>query len=338
MTATDAARLLACPDCGHAGLAVTGWPAAAEDVRDGVATCAGCLGWFRIEDGVVELLPASLRDHERSRAFRARHENRRAAWAPEPVAVERDGDAAKREAIAYFRERAAAYDTAIVGPPFWHAMDDRLLGIVSARRAGTNVAIEVGAGTGRLTRRLAARFARTIHVDLSEAMVREAVARRPDDGARTLFVVGDAERLPLADGVADAVVIAGAATYMGDPAAAIREAARLLVPGGVLACHENHRSAARPLFEALSRRWSPWTGKSWPPSAALAVGDLERWCARAGLSARCRTRVFVPPQVVNLMPPAPAGVLLAATDALAGLIPWVRNQGGLIFVDAVRPV
>lgn len=95
--------------------------------------------------------------------------------------------------------------------------------------AGTRV-VDVGAGTGKLTRRLAAAGARLVAV--------EPVADMRSSFARALpgvpAVGGAAEALPLRNGVADAVV-AGTAFHWFDGPVALREAHRVLRPGGRLA-------------------------------------------------------------------------------------------------------
>ncbi|MBW6440061.1 methyltransferase domain-containing protein [Actinoplanes hulinensis] len=71
-------------------------------------------------------------------------------------------------------------------------------------------------------------------LDLSPAML-ALVRRRAVDLGRTVDLhEGDAERLPFADGSFDTVVCALALCTVPDPAAAIAEARRVLVPGGRL--------------------------------------------------------------------------------------------------------
>jgi len=60
-----------------------------------------------------------------------------------------------------------------------------------------------------------------------------AVARRQGRGA--VLVLADADRLPLTDATVDAVLAAGLLTHVGDPAATLREVARVVRPGGRIA-------------------------------------------------------------------------------------------------------
>ncbi|GAA1646647.1 class I SAM-dependent methyltransferase [Actinoplanes couchii] len=96
--------------------------------------------------------------------------------------------------------------------------------------------VEVGAGTGRLTRRLWERGLDVVAVDPSVAMLGEL--RRAVPGVATH--VGDAGAIPLPDGCAD-VVVAGESWHWADPVRAPAEVARVLRGGGRLALIWNAR-------------------------------------------------------------------------------------------------
>lgn len=94
---------------------------------------------------------------------------------------------------------------------------------------GRCVVADVGAGTGALLGaiRSAAPTAHVISLDASAEMLRIARTRR---GAQA--VVADALALPLAEGAADAVILAYVLFHLADPSLAVAEAARVLRPGG----------------------------------------------------------------------------------------------------------
>jgi SAM-dependent methyltransferase len=132
---------------------------------------------------------------------------------------------------------------------------DELLDLLPVA-AGATV-LDLGAGTGKLTRVLSRRYARVIAVEPLDGM--RAILERvvPDVEA----VPGSAEQIPLDDGSVDAV-FAAQAFHWFDHARAIPEIARVLRPGGVLAIVWNGPDESRP---------NPL------PSAYLAyLGDLRR--------------------------------------------------------------
>ena len=102
-------------------------------------------------------------------------------------------------------------------------------------RAGTRV-LEIACGTGIVTRHLLQRLpadALLIATDLNAAMVDEALNRLPAD-SRLSTRAADAQALPFPDGSFDAVVIQFGVMFFPDKPGALREARRMLAPGGVL--------------------------------------------------------------------------------------------------------
>ena len=101
--------------------------------------------------------------------------------------------------------------------------------------------LDVGAGTGKLTRAVAGEGHRVVAVDPSEGMLDALRAAVPGVEAR----VGTAESLPAEDGSVDAVV-AGQAYHWFDPPAALPEIGRVLRPGGTLGLLWNSRDETVP--------------------------------------------------------------------------------------------
>jgi SAM-dependent methyltransferase len=140
--------------------------------------------------------------------------------------------------------------------------------------------VELGAGTGKLTRALAALGVRVVAVEPDPRML--AVLReRGLEG-----VEGSAEAIPLGAGEADAVV-AGSALHWFDLDVALPEFHRVLRPGGRLAFGWNHRDVRHPTIAAMSdviyashpsRQTSGWLRRDWP-SAVTESGlfrDIEQ--------------------------------------------------------------
>jgi ubiquinone/menaquinone biosynthesis C-methylase UbiE len=124
-----------------------------------------------------------------------------------------------------------------------------------AKRAGLGpgvTVIDLAAGTGKLTRPIAATSARVIAVEPVEEM-RRAI------GPAAEALEGTAEAMPLADGSADLVTV-GQAFHWFDGDAALAEIHRVLRPRGLLALLWNVRAMDDPVHIAIEEVIAPYCG------------------------------------------------------------------------------
>jgi SAM-dependent methyltransferase len=106
----------------------------------------------------------------------------------------------------------------------------------------TRRVLDLGCAFGFGTRRLARRYD-TVGVDASLPFIRRAVRA----GSAARFVLAAAGAVPLRDGIFDAVLLLDVIEHVPDEAAAVREASRVLAPGGTLVLSVPHAG--------LLRRW-----------------------------------------------------------------------------------
>jgi SAM-dependent methyltransferase len=149
---------------------------------------------------------------------------------------------------------------------------------VAARFAasGARTVLDVGGGNGRLARLLPGLGMRCLLIDVSPVML--GLAPRPSLRA-------DGARLPVAGSSVDAVAALFTLYHYGDPLLPIREARRVLRPGGLFAACAPNRDSDPELARAVPG-WgaaSPFDGedaKSIVASVFAAPGDMVeagRW-------------------------------------------------------------
>jgi demethylmenaquinone methyltransferase / 2-methoxy-6-polyprenyl-1,4-benzoquinol methylase len=100
--------------------------------------------------------------------------------------------------------------------------------------------LDVATGTAGVALMLAGRTGADVTgVDLTEEMLRRGQARVSAAGERRVrLAVARAEQLPFADAAFDALTFTYLLRYVADPVAALRELARVVRPGGVVASLE----------------------------------------------------------------------------------------------------
>ncbi|HLM34745.1 MAG TPA: class I SAM-dependent methyltransferase [Gaiellaceae bacterium] len=133
-----------------------------------------------------------------------------------------------------------------------------LVSRVAAARGDT--VLDVATGTGAVARELLRqKRCAVVGVDQSAEMLAEARRRL---GPTVELVEASAERLPFDDGRFDALTFTYLLRYVEDPAATLRELARVVRPGGTIAGLEFGvpRGVWRPLWELWVRVGLPGAG------------------------------------------------------------------------------
>ena len=132
--------------------------------------------------------------------------------------------------------------------------------LVSRLPSGGGDVLDVATGTGLVAAELLRRGFRVTGVDQSPEML--AGARRRF-GDRIQLVEASAESLPFPDAAFDHLTVTYLLRYVDDPGATLRELARLVRPGGVVASLEFGvpGGVARPAWELYVRAGLPLAGR-----------------------------------------------------------------------------
>lgn len=144
--------------------------------------------------------------------------------------------------------------------------------------AGCRV-LDVGAGTGAVSRAVVAAGATAVAVDVAVGMLAH------DAGRRAPAAAGDARALPFADASFDAAVAAFSVNHLTEPAAGLREMARVTRPGGGLVAGSYAAEEVHPVKAAVEAVLTCWGWEPEPWYDALRVEALPLLATVEGFAA-----------------------------------------------------
>jgi ubiquinone/menaquinone biosynthesis C-methylase UbiE len=202
-------------------------------------------------------------------------------------------------------DRAADYYDATRGYP--PGVDTEVAAFIaqSAALSGTERALEIGVGTGRIAVPLAPHAGAYYGVDLAIPMMQKL--REKDLDKRVKVTQGDIQQLPFAPHSFDLAVAVHILHLIPDPAKAVNELSRVLKPGGfVLHCgDERDESVLSPLRDAweavierhgqAQRRWKTalesFSEMGWSDGGHFSISHTRPGTAEE-FTDRYRNRIF----------------------------------------------
>lgn len=152
---------------------------------------------------------------------------------------------------------------------FSKAVRDKAIALADVKEG--KEALDVGAGTGFITEGLIAKGLKVIAMDQSKAML-EKMREKFSNCDRIVYILGDAESIPLLDNSFDYVFANMCLHHVENPAKAISEMARVLKPGGKLLITDLDEHNFTFLKEEHHDRWMGFKRE-----------DIKSWFLNAGL-------------------------------------------------------
>jgi ubiquinone/menaquinone biosynthesis C-methylase UbiE/uncharacterized protein YbaR (Trm112 family) len=333
----DIVPYLLCAECGAHDLALEVYSLSGnEQVAEGCLTCSQCSSWFRIENGIIDLLPMRLRQKNLDRFMR---KNERFAvrhnlslQALENVSAAK-ATTDKTKPVGAF-EDVVDYERRVVNNSYYKALD-RLAFFDWMERNLTkqDFVLDIGCGTGRQCIPLAERSIRVVGIDIDEEMLQEAVKKVGSSsiGRMMDLIVGDGENPPVKPGSFTACVFYGVLHHLSDKRKAIANAAKKLLPGAAVYSLDPHKSSARFVFDLLMRLWQLYVEEA-DEDPLISESQLYEWMKSAEIMGKVKLSTYLPPHI--FVAGFPANVfLLKVTDRIFSYIPGIRNIGGVIIFE-----
>jgi demethylmenaquinone methyltransferase/2-methoxy-6-polyprenyl-1,4-benzoquinol methylase len=243
-------------------------------------------------------------------------------------APEMPRDQRKRHALQLFEGLPDRYDELGAALSFWQDPRWRRTMVAAVRAGPEDRVLDVATGTGLVAQQLVHRYrCSVVGLDQSAAMLSRAEAKLADDpqlSGRVELVQGEAERLPFADAEFDHLTFTYLLRYVDDPAATLRELARVVKPGGRIACLE-FCVPRGPLLWA----WRLYTRVGLPALGRVAGRDWYAVGRFLGPSIEDFYRRWPLPSQLDLWRSAGIGAAKARRMSLGGgVVIWgVRDEG-----------
>ena len=197
------------------------------------------------------------------------------------------GEGASRR---FFDLWSRVYDFPVVQALTYRPVQDAV--VARVRDRPPQRVLDVGCGTGLLTTRLARELAvPVIGIDYSRGML-EAASRRH---AGVSWLQADAMALPLRNEVADAIVCTESFHWYADQERALREFARVLIPGG-----RAYVALVGPPTDVVARIAAAWGRAAGQPFRWRTPEQMRRMADVTGLTVVEQRRVLRIPTTLLL--------------------------------------
>lgn len=332
-----------CPECSGGNLHLEEFLLAEGDVDqiiDGRLVCLQCRNWYRIENGIIDLLPAHIRQLNPDRFVlkNLRFSEKYGLDMPVSYFSKNSMPLNKTKPIGAF-EDVVSYEKDVVNNRFYKALDQTAFIDWLKRNLKTgDLVLDVGCGSGRQCIPLAEAGVRAVGLDIDEEMVLLA-ARKLHESTLSKMVdlmVADGGNPPVKDGYFKACVFYGVLHHLTEKGAAVLNATRKLAPGGLMYSLDPHKSLVRFIFDFFMKVQQLWVEEA-SEDPLITEDQIYSWMAAGGVYGRTRLSTYIPPHI--FLSSLRANIwLLKITDLAFSRLPGLRKAGGVIIFEGQKEV
>jgi SAM-dependent methyltransferase len=323
---------LSCPNCHFSSFSLKKIHVQDDEILTGVLTCNHCTSWFKIDNGILDLLPRELRRDDLYEQFSLLHglafhaENR-------PVI-----DRQKDRQIQFFKDESSSFEENVVNSPYFRALNTLVFGrwLQSCTPVLHVPLLELGCGTGAQTLLIAHNKIRTVSTDISEEMITIARQKTGSAGLGNFvdFIVVDAENLPFMDDTFGGCVACATLHHTNNPENVVSGIAKKIKNQALVYTIDPHDSHIRFLFDLLMRLW-PLYAEEAADNPLIHEKNLALWYKSAGMECTIRYSTFLPPHLFLPLSPGNALRLLEHSDKLSA-IPFFSRFSGMIISEGIK--
>ena len=189
------------------------------------------------------------------------------------------------EASVSFDHVADSYDeTRALPEPVARKLTDALL--LELRAVGAGRLLEIGAGTGRISRPLMERGVRVAGLDIAPRMLGRLRAQLGPQHTPPDLALADATRLPLRDASFRAVLMVHVLHLVSDWKRALDEMRRVLAPGGVFLHDRTRYDENNPWSRLFERRAELFGALGFVPRSRPSPNEIASQLEALGASLR----------------------------------------------------
>ena len=326
-------KLIICPQCGSDKFAITVFKENHLEIEDGYITCEKCNSWHRIESGIVDLLPKSLKRLDLYKKFIDKYNMKLSV----EISLNKD-DRQKNSQIDFFRKNLSDYENNVVNSRYYRALDIVTLSNWTKTYAKEgDIALDIGCGTGRQCLLLAQRKIKTIGIDISEEMLLEAknkISRQNLNGYVDLLVA-DATNPPLRNNSFDLCILYGILHHLEDRNGTIIKVSQKLKKTGRFFSLDPNKSPMRFIFDFLMKYWKLYKGEA-DDLPLISKKELSQWLTDAGIKNKIAYSTYILPHFLYPLSVNINIKLLRFTDRIFNKVPLIRNFGGAIITEGIK--